>query len=110
MLFPLFLRYEVIMKQCVYDFLKTIPRGKVVTYGQIAGYLGDKKLARVVGNVLHSNPDPAGQPCYKVVNRNGELAKHFGDGGIETQRRRLEADGIEVTGYRVDLSKYQWKF
>ena len=45
------------MKEKVYEFLRTIPKGKVVTYGQIAEYLGNKKLARVVGNILHNNPD-----------------------------------------------------
>lgn len=95
----------------VYAFLNTIPKGRVVTYGQIAAALGNRNLARAVGNALHNNPDPIRQPCYKVVNRTGALARSFGDaGGIETQRRRLEQDGIEVVDYRVDLSKYQWIF
>lgn len=41
------------MKEKVFEFLRTIPKGKVVTYGQIAENLGNKKLARVVGNILH---------------------------------------------------------
>ena len=99
------------LNERVYAFLKTIPKGKVVTYGQIAAALGNRKLSRAVGTALHHNPDPIGQPCYKVVNRNGALARSFGDvGGIETQKRRLEQDGIEVVDYRVDLSKYQWIF
>lgn len=94
------------MKQKVYDFLLTIPKGKVVTYGQIAAYLGSKNLARVVGNILHVNPDPDTHPCFKVVNARGRLAQNFGIGGIEEQKRRLEADGIEVINYTVDLRKY----
>lgn len=97
------------MKQKVYDYLKTIPKGKVVTYGQIAEYLCNKNLSRVVGNILHINPDPINQPCYKVVNQKGELSKNFGDGGIEKQKQRLENEGIEVLNYKVDLNKYQWK-
>lgn len=97
------------MKQKIYNYLKTIPKGKVVTYGQIAEYLGNKKLARVVGNILHVNPDPIKQPCYKVVNSSGELSHNFGDGGIEIQKKRLESDGIEVINYKVDLNKYKWK-
>lgn len=95
------------MKEEVYEFLKTIPKGKVVTYGQIAEYLGNKKLCRVVGNILHNNPDPIGQPCYKVVNSKGELSRNFGDGGIEIQKKRLQNDGIEVINYKVNLKKYQ---
>lgn len=99
------------MKEKVYEFLRTIPSGKVVTYGQIGEYLGNKKLARVIGNILHTNPDPIKWPCYKVVNSKGELARNFGDvGGIETQKQRLEKDNIEVKDYKVDLEKYQWKF
>lgn len=95
------------MKQRVYDYLLTIPKGKVVTYSQIAEALGSKKLARAVGNILHTNPDPEKYPCYKVVNSQGKLSEHFAFGGIEEQKRRLEADGIEVIGYTVDLKKYQ---
>lgn len=95
------------MKEEVYKFLKIIPKGKVVTYGQIAEYLGNKKLCRVVGNILHNNPDPIGQPCYKVVNSKGELSRNFGDGGIEIQKKRLQNDGIEVINYKVNLKKYQ---
>lgn len=94
------------MKQKVYDYLLTIPKGKVATYGQIAEHLGNRKLARVVGNILHVNPEPDVYPCYKVVNSQGKLAKHFGYGGIEEQKRRLERDGIEVVNDTVDLKKY----
>ena len=49
-------------------------------------------------------------PCYKVVNAQGELAKNFGDiDGIDSQKRRLESDGIEVIDYRVNLNKFLWK-
>lgn len=96
------------MKEKVYNYLTLIPKGKVVTYKQIAIYLGNEKLSRVVGNILHVNPNPDKYPCFKVVNRNGKLAKNFGL-GIEEQKRRLINDGIEVNDYQVDLNKYQWK-
>lgn len=95
------------MKEKVYEFLRTIPKGKVVTYGQIAEYLGNKKLARVVGNILHNNPNENKYPCYKVVNDNGNLSKHFAFGGIERQKEKLEKDGIVVNNYKVDLDKYK---
>ena len=97
------------MKEKVYNYLTRIPKGYVVTYGQIAEYLGNKKLSRVVGNILHTNPNPIKYPCYKVVNQKGYLSKNFGDGGIEVQRKRLEQDGIEVINNQVDLSKYLYK-
>lgn len=99
----------ITMKEKAYEFLKTIPKGKVVTYGQIAEYLGNKRLARVVGNILHSNPDGDKYPCYKVVDSKGNLSKSYAFGGIERQKERLENDGITVKNYKVDLDKYQMK-
>ena len=97
------------MKEEVYEFLLTIPKGKVVTYGQIAEYLGNKKLARVVGNILHNNPNEEKYPCYKVVNSKGGLSNNFAFGGIEKQKEKLEKEGIVVENYRVDLNKYKMK-
>ena len=98
----------MIDEQKVYDYLFTIPKGKVVTYRMIALFLGNQYYARRVGTLLHNNPDTLKYPCYKVVNSKGKLACHFKD-GIEIQKKRLEEDGIEVNEYTVDLNKYLWK-
>lgn len=97
------------MKEKVYKYLLTIPKGKVVTYKQIAEYLGNPKLSRVVGNILHNNPNENKYPCYKVVNSQGRLSKSFAFGGIEKQKEKLEKEGIEVNNYTVDLNKYKYK-
>ena len=96
------------MKKNVYELVKSIPEGKVVTYGQIAESLGNKYLARVVGNILHNNPDSANIPCHRVVNAKGEVAVHYAFGGADAQRTRLEAEGIvfDENG-RIDLEKYR---
>jgi len=89
----------------VYNFVKTIPIGKVATYGQVAKILGIKDT-RKVGWALHANKS-SDVPCHRVVNKEGRLAKNFAfDGEIE-QRRRLESEGIvfEKDLY-VDLAKY----
>ena len=99
------MKYKV--KEKVYEFLRTIPKGKVVTYGQIAAYLGNKHLARVVGNILHHNPDESKYPCYKVVDSKGNLSKHFAFGGIEKQKEKLEKEGIVVKDYQVNLKQYK---
>lgn len=90
----------------LYGLLTTIPRGKVVTYGQLAQMLGNKSWARVVGNALHTNPDGEKYPCYKVVNNRGQLSPAYAFGGLDVQRKLLEADGIVVEGNKVDLKKY----
>lgn len=97
-------------KQVVYEYLATIPKGKVVTYGQIAKFLGNSNLARTVGNILHENPDGDKYPCYKVVNAQGKLAENYAFGGLKFQKMRLEADGIIVNNDKVDLKKYQWNY
>ena len=95
------------MKDHVYAILKTIPAGYVMTYGQVAERLGNKNLARTVGNILHDNPDPANIPCHRIVNAQGKVAEHYAFGGAEAQRAKLEAEGIvfEQNG-RIDLKKY----
>ncbi len=95
-------------KQRIYDYLLTVPRGKVVTYGQIACHLGSRSYARLVGNLLHQNPDGDRYPCYKVVNAKGALSSHYAFGGEEEQARRLRAEGISVENGTVDLHRYQW--
>ena len=97
-------------KQIVYEYLKAIPKGKVATYGQVAEFLGNKKLARRVGTILHTNPDGDKYPCYKVVNAKGSLAKKYAFGGADCQKRRLEADGVIVNNNAVDLKVYQWAY
>ncbi len=95
------------MKEKVYAFLQTVPSGKVVTYGQIAAFLGNRNLARAVGNILHGNPDPARIPCHRVVNSKGQVAANFAFGGSVAQRALLEKEGIvfEANGC-IDLKKY----
>ena len=93
----------------IYEVVKRIPKGRVATYGQIAALAGNRRLSRVVGYALHVNPDPENIPCYRVVNRFGEVSKAFAFGGENMQITLLRADGIEVSDEgRVDLDTYLW--
>lgn len=91
----------------IYEVVKTIPRGKVATYGQVALLAGNPRWARAVGYALHVNPRPGEIPCHRVVNREGRPAPAFAFGGEGQQRALLEAEGIvfEPDGH-VDLQKY----
>ena len=96
------------VKEKVYEFVKNIPRGKVATYGQIALYFGNRNYARLVGNILHNNPDPEHIPCHRVVNAQGKLSQSYAFGGIEAQRRLLESEGVVFKNEQiVDLSVSQ---
>ncbi|MDR2867673.1 MAG: MGMT family protein [Acholeplasmatales bacterium] len=90
----------------VYHILEQLPPTKVTTYGLIAQQLGNKSLARYVGNVLHHNSEPLKYPCFKVVNSKGFLSKSFGFGGLEGQKKLLTQDGVLVVNDRVDLAIY----
>lgn len=107
--------------KAVFEYLRTIPKGKVVTYGQIAAAAGNPKMARAVGNILHKNTDPDYYPCFRVVNSQGWLAENFRtEDGILDQKRRMLEDGIKVMtcmkhkngqayfSFRVDLDTYRW--
>lgn len=94
----------------IYEAVKSIPKGKVATYGQIALLAGNPRWARVVGYALHKNPNPGQIPCHRVVNRDGKVANTFAFGGGEIQRQLLEAEGVVFDdGGRIDLQKYGWR-
>ena len=95
--------------ESVYEYLTTVPKGKVVTYGQIAFAIGHPRASRQVGNALHHNPYPGVIPCHRVVNREGRLAPAFAFGGMEVQADMLRAEGVEVVDGYVDLEKYGWR-
>ena len=92
----------------IYEAVKTIPKGKVATYGLVAELAGNPKMCRAVGNALHNNPDPENIPCFRVVNSKGELPANFAF-GEGTQEKLLREDGIEVENGKVDLDKYLWR-
>lgn len=93
----------------IYEVVKRIPKGRVATYGQIAALAGNRRLSRVVGYALHVNPDPENIPCYRVVNRFGEVSRAFAFGGENMQITLLRADGIEVSDEgKVDINTYIW--
>lgn len=80
-------------KESVFAFLKSIPKGKVVTYAIVARCCGLKN-PRNVGWILSQNKNPDAIPCYRVVRSNGTLALGYVFGGVPEQKRRLKADGI----------------
>lgn len=88
----------------VYRLVKLIPRGKVMTYGEMANKL--KISPRTVGWALHVNKNPA-VPCHRVVNREGRVARNYAFGKEEKQREKLLAEGIRFKDkFQVDLKFY----
>jgi len=92
----------------VYKVIRTIPKGKVATYGQVAKMVGTRD-ARKVGWALHANPDPS-CPCHRVVSKDGKLASNFAFDGPKEQKRRLESEGVLFKDKdHVDLEKFTWQ-
>lgn len=94
----------------VYNLVKKVPKGKVVTYGEIARAIGNPRMSRQVGWALHVNPKPGVIPCHRVVNRFGELSSAFAFGGLNRQAELLREEGVEVIDNKVDLNKYGYSF
>ncbi len=92
----------------IYEVVRRIPYGKVATYGQVAAMAGNPRWSQVVGYALHVNPDPEHIPCYRVVNRFGEVSPAFAFGGSNMQIALLEGEGVEFIDGKVNLSKHLW--
>jgi methylated-DNA-protein-cysteine methyltransferase-like protein len=90
----------------VYRLVRSIPRGRVVTYGQIAAVLGAPRAARAVGMAMRHCP--AGLPWHRVVNARGGISLRGNVGSMLTQRILLEQEGVKVRRGRLALERYRW--
>ena len=93
-------------RERVYAVVAQIPKGRVMTYGQIAALCGNARAARIVGGIAHYG-DP-NLPWQRVVNRHGGLASGY-PGGKAGHKQVLEAEGVPVSDdFRIDLDKLLW--
>ncbi len=76
----------------VLEFLRTIPPGETITYGEIATRLGRPGASRAVGSACAKNPALIVVPCHRVVPKAGGLGGYSGEGGPETKRKLLERE------------------
>ena len=95
--------------QRVYEIAARIPRGKVVTYGQIAAAVGDPRQARTVGWALHSIPEWLDIPLHRVVNNSGGISTRCTVDELNVQRKLLEDEGVVFNeDGRLDLKICHW--
>ncbi|OWR30352.1 hypothetical protein CDO73_10525 [Saccharibacillus sp. O23] len=93
--------------RAVVETIRAIPRGKVMSYGQVAAAAGSPRGARQVVRILHTLSRKYALPWHRVVNIRGEIALDEHGGGGE-QQERLEAEGVEFgLGGKIDLSRYR---
>ena len=80
----------------VWNYLKTIPKGQVRTYLDVAKAINKPKAARAVANAVGKNPNAPKVPCHRVIRSDGSLGGYSGPGGIKTKKKLLKKEGIFV--------------
>lgn len=94
----------------VYEVAQLIPSGRVTSYGAIAGYLGSKGSARMVGWAMNSSHvSKKNVPAHRVVNRNGQLTGKHHFGGPDMMQQLLENEGLTIMEDQIqDFQKFFW--
>jgi methylated-DNA-[protein]-cysteine S-methyltransferase len=85
-------------QQRVLNIALKIPRGKYLTYGDVAKAIGNPQASRAVGQALGHNPVPIVIPCHRVLGSDGSLHGYSGGGGIQTKAWLLRLEGASVPG------------
>ena len=80
----------------VWKYLKTIPKGKVKTYKQVAISIKRPNSARAVANACAKNPYAPKIPCHRVIKSNGALGGYSGKGGIKEKLRLLRSEKVVI--------------
>lgn len=92
----------------VYNLVAKIPKGKVMTYGEISKIIGFDP--RVVGFALHANKDTNKIPCHRVIKANGKIANGYAFGGKDVQKEMLKNEGVNFLDFEtVDLKSSLYK-
>lgn len=96
----------------VYEIVRSIPPGHVMSYGQVARLAGNPRMARQVGWALHALSSADGVPWQRVVQKDGRIAGRYEEGGVGLQRALLEAEGVRfdaqgriLQDYRIELGE-----
>ena len=98
-------RPEPRFKEMVEELVAQIPKGRVMTYGQLAALCGNARAARIVGGIAHFGDHFL--PWQRVVNKQGGLAAGY-PGGRKGHQQVMEAEGFTVQDHKVDVAKLIW--
>lgn len=85
--------------QKVYDVVAAIPKGKVMSYGEVARRAGSPRAARAVGSLMNKNQDFQNIPCHRVVLGNRHVGQY--NGGPQAKIKKLKAEGIAIVDEKV---------
>jgi len=94
-------------RERVYEIVRQIPRGRVMTYGQIAAILGEGYTPRTVGYVMHG-ADSEGLPWQRVINSQGKCSTGKMTIPVNLQQSMLEQEGVKFAKDKCDLKEVGW--
>lgn len=80
-------------KSKVFKIVKNIPKGKVLTYKEVAQKSGSPKAYRAVGNILNKNFDPQ-IPCHRVIRSDDKIGGY--NRGTKTKKNLLKSEGVTI--------------
>ena len=92
--------------QPVYRYVKTIPRGRVITYGDLARALRLRGGARAAGHAMAACPSGRGIPWHRVVGAGGRLL--IREPYASLQRKLLATEGVTMTERSVNMKLHHW--
>jgi len=98
-------------QQAVLEVVRLVPPGRVVSYGQVAAYVGAPRAARQVGWIMRSLSGTPDFPWWRVLNNSGAITiKGNLHNDALMQNNHLEAEGVEVNdAYQLDMNKYRFR-
>lgn len=82
----------------VWKEISKIPKGKTITYKELAINIGEPKAVRAVANAVGANPLIIEVPCHRVVRSDGKIGGYSGKGGVKAKRKLLLSEGVDLCG------------
>lgn len=100
---------DVNKETVIYTIIASIPKGCVVSYGQVAALAGYPNNARLVGRLLKEMAKDSTIPWHRVVNSQGKIAFVQGSAQYQTQREKLLSEDVTFNNQRINMAKHRWQ-
>lgn len=85
------MKFQTTFKEKIWEIVRKIPRGKTMTYKEVAAAAGRPYAYRAVGNILSTNRDPK-IPCHRVIRSDGKIG-NYNRGGARKKTEILKREG-----------------
>ncbi|RYZ92244.1 MAG: MGMT family protein [Moraxellaceae bacterium] len=95
-------------REAIYLALAQIPKGKVITYGNLAKLAGMPNGARLAGRLMCGLPAGSRLPWHRVINAQGKLSLPENSDSYQEQLKRLKKDGVEIKNGKINLAIYAY--